>query len=70
MCELSFNVELARLVRYDIHAVSGGEGATGEVRVQLEKGDRRVVEQGASTDVIEASAKAFLNGMNRLAGLG
>jgi len=57
----------ARLVRYDIHAVTAGTGAMGEVTVQLEKGDRRVVGRGASTDVIEASAKAYLNGLNRLA---
>ena len=60
----------ARLVRYDIHAVTAGTGAMGEVTVQLEKGDRRAVGRGASTDVIEASAKAFLNGLNRLAHLG
>jgi 2-isopropylmalate synthase len=60
----------ARLVRYDIHAVTGGTGAMGEVMVQLEKGDRRVVGRGASTDVIEASAKAYLDGLNRLAHLG
>jgi 2-isopropylmalate synthase len=60
----------AQLVRYDIHAVTGGTGALGEVTVQLEKGKRRVVGRGASTDVIEASAKAFLDGLNRLASLG
>jgi 2-isopropylmalate synthase len=42
----------------------------GEVTVQLEKGERRVVGRGASTDVIEASAKAYLDGLNRLASLG
>ena len=60
----------ARLVSYDIHAVTGGTGAMGEVTVQLEKGERRVVGRGASTDVIEASAKAYLDGLNRLAYLG
>ncbi|HUI42029.1 MAG TPA: 2-isopropylmalate synthase [Terriglobia bacterium] len=59
----------ARLVRYDIHAVTSGTEALGEVTVQLEKGDRRVVGRGASTDVIEASAKAYLDGLNRLAHL-
>ena len=60
----------ARLVRYDIHAVTSGTEAMGEVTVQLEKGDRRVLGRGASTDVIEASAKAYLDGLNRLAHLG
>jgi 2-isopropylmalate synthase len=59
-----------RLVRYDIHAVTGGTGAMGEVTVQLEKGGLRVLGRGASTDVIEASAKAYLDGLNRLASLG
>jgi 2-isopropylmalate synthase len=57
----------AKLVRYDIHAVTSGTGAMGEVTVQLEKGDRRALGRGASTDVIEASAKAYLDGLNRLA---
>jgi len=57
----------ATLVRYDIHAVTSGTGALGEVTVQLERGDRRVVGRGSSTDVIEASAKAYLDGLNRLA---
>ena len=60
----------ATLVRYDIHGVTSGTGALGEVTVQLEKGGRRVVGRGASTDVIEASAKAYLDGLNRLAHFG
>lgn len=59
----------ARLVRYDIHAVTSGTEAMGEVTVQLEKGERRVLGRGASTDVIEASAKAYLDGLNRMAHL-
>jgi 2-isopropylmalate synthase len=62
--------DTARLVRYDIHAVTAGTEAMGEVTVQLEKGDRRATGRGASTDVIEASAKAYLDGLNRLAHLG
>jgi 2-isopropylmalate synthase len=60
----------AKLVRYDIHAVTSGTGAMGEVTVQLENGVRRAVGRGASTDVIEASAKAYLDGLNRLAHAG
>jgi 2-isopropylmalate synthase len=55
-----------QLVRYDIHAVTSGTAAMGEATVQLENGERRVVGRGASTDVIEASAKAYLDGLNRL----
>ena len=57
----------AKLVRYDIHGVTGGTGAMGEVTVHLEHGNRRAIGRGASTDVIEASAKAYLDGLNRLA---
>jgi len=60
----------AKLVRYDIHAVTSGTSAMGEVTVQLESGERRVVGRGASTDVLEASAKAYLDGLNRLAHAG
>jgi 2-isopropylmalate synthase len=56
----------ARLMRYDIRAVTSGTEAMGEVNVQLEVGGRRVVGRGASTDVIEASAKAYVDGLNRL----
>ena len=41
----------------------------GEVTVQLDDGDRKVMGRGASTDVIEASAKAYVNGLNKLVGL-
>jgi len=42
----------------------------GEVTVQLEDNTRRVRGRGASTDVIEASAKAYIDGLNKLASLG
>ncbi|MBI5281226.1 MAG: 2-isopropylmalate synthase [Candidatus Solibacter usitatus] len=60
----------AKLVKYDIRAVTSGTEALGEVTVHLESGGRRVTGRGASTDVIEASAKAYVDGLNRLAGLG
>ena len=37
--------------------------------MQLEDGGRKVVGRGASTDVIEASAKAYIDGLNKLAGV-
>jgi 2-isopropylmalate synthase len=42
----------------------------GEVTVHLEQGGRTVLGRGASTDVIEASAKAYIDGLNQLASLG
>ena len=47
--------------------VTSGTEAMGEVTVQLEDGGRKVVGRGASTDVIEASAKAYIDGLNKLA---
>ena len=55
--------------RYEIRAVTSGTEAMGEVTVQLEEGGCRVVGRGASTDVIEASAKAYIDGLNKLASL-
>ncbi|MCL6546091.1 MAG: 2-isopropylmalate synthase, partial [Bryobacteraceae bacterium] len=60
----------AELARYEIRAVTGGTEAIGEVTVQLHHRGRRVMGRGASTDVIEASAKAYLDGLNKLAALG
>lgn len=59
----------ATLMRYEIRAVTSGTEAMGEVTVQLDDAGRRVLGRGASTDVIEASAKAYIDGLNRLATL-
>src|SRR5579863_1559634 len=57
----------AKLDRYEIRAVTSGTEALGEVTVQLDDNGRRVMGRGVSTDVIEASAKAFIDGINKLA---
>ena len=57
----------AKLARYEIRAATSGTEAMGEVTVHLEEGNRRVMGRGASTDVIEASAKAYVDGLNKLA---
>lgn len=54
------------LMDYHIRAVTGGKDAQGEVRVELKHNDVRVRGRGVSTDVIEASAKAYLHAINRL----
>ena len=56
----------AKLLRYDIRAVTEGTEAMGEVTVHLEIGTRRVMGRGVSTDIIEASARAYVDGINRL----
>lgn len=55
-----------KLVRYDIRAITSGTEALGEVTVQLEQGSNRALGRGTSTDVIEASARAYIDALNRL----
>jgi 2-isopropylmalate synthase len=55
------------LVDYQVHATSGGKDALGEVTVKCDFGNGRLVSgKGASTDVIEASARAYINAVNRV----
>jgi 2-isopropylmalate synthase len=55
-----------RLIDYSLRAVSQGKDALGEVTVKVNFGDGQMVTgKGASTDVIEASARAYLNAVNR-----
>src|SRR5688572_8423156 len=62
-----------KLIDYSLRAVSQGKDALGEVTVKVDFGDKELVTgKGASTDIIEASARAYLNAVNRflLAGNG
>jgi 2-isopropylmalate synthase len=55
-----------KLMDYSLRAVSQGKDALGEVSVKADFGDGELVTgKGASTDVIEASARAYLNAVNR-----
>lgn len=55
-----------KLIEYCLRAVSQGKDALGEVTVKVNFGDGDLVPgKGASTDVIEASARAYLNAVNR-----
>ncbi|MCK9554644.1 2-isopropylmalate synthase [bacterium] len=55
------------LLDYSIHSVTSGKDAIGEVLVRVDFGNGRIVNgRGASTDVVEASAKAYLNAVNKL----
>lgn len=56
-----------KLLDYRIEAVTSGKDALGEVNVKVSLGKKVVLGRGASTDVIEASVKAFLNALNKLA---
>ncbi|MGH7360612.1 MAG: alpha-isopropylmalate synthase regulatory domain-containing protein, partial [Candidatus Methylomirabilales bacterium] len=53
---------------YQLRAVTSGKDAQGEVTVTLEVNGSTVVGRGTSTDVIEASVKAYLNAINKIVG--
>jgi 2-isopropylmalate synthase len=55
------------LKEYIIRSVSQGKDALGEVSVKVDFGDGELIAgKGASTDIIEASARAYLNAVNRV----
>ena len=56
----------AHLKLYQVHAVTGGTDAQAEVTVRLEEAGRTVNGQGADTDTMVASVKAYLNALNKL----
>lgn len=56
----------AELLLYSVNNITTGTDAQGEVTVRLSKGGRIVNGQGADTDIVIASAKAYLNGLNKL----
>jgi len=56
----------AELLLYSVNAITTGTDAQGEVTVRLAKNGRIVNGQGADTDIIVASAKAYLNALNKL----
>lgn len=54
-----------RLISYNVSAITGGLDAQGDVTIQLEIEGKQVLGRGVDTDIIEASAKAYLNAINR-----
>jgi 2-isopropylmalate synthase len=56
----------SKLLQFVINAITGGTEAQGEVTVRLEEKGRTVIGQGADTDVLVASAKAYINALNKL----
>lgn len=56
----------ASLLIYSVNAVTEGTDSQGEVTVRLEKGGRIVNGLGADTDIIVASAKAYMHALNML----
>ena len=56
----------ADLLLYSVNAITTGTDAQGEVTVRLSRAGRIVNGQGADTDIVVASAKAYLNALNKL----
>ncbi|PLX74943.1 MAG: 2-isopropylmalate synthase [Azoarcus sp.] len=54
------------LLLYSVNAITTGTDAQGEVTVRLARDGRIVNGQGSDTDIIVASAKAYLNALNKL----
>jgi len=59
----------SKLLRFSIDSLTGGTDAQGGVTVQLEENGVQTLGKGNDPDIIVASAKAFINGLNRLAHL-
>jgi 2-isopropylmalate synthase len=55
----------ARLVNFNVSSVTGGSDALGDVVIQLDVDGRLVTGRGVSSDVVEASARAYLAAINR-----
>lgn len=56
----------SKLEAYLVKGITGGTDALGEVTVKLEEDGRKVTGHGADTDIIIASAKAYINALNKL----
>jgi 2-isopropylmalate synthase len=55
----------AKLVAYQVQAITKGLDAMGDVTIKLELDGHEVVGRGVSPDIIEASARAYINAINR-----
>ncbi len=56
----------SRLDAYLVKGITGGTDALGEVTVKVEEEGKKVTGHGADTDIIIASAKAYVNALNKL----
>ncbi len=56
----------AELLLYSVNAITTGTDAQGEVTTRLSKGGRIVNGNGADTDIVIASARSYLNALNKL----
>jgi len=55
-----------RLEEYHVDAITGGTDALVNVIVKISRGDRTITARGVSEDIVIASVRALINGVNRL----
>lgn len=55
-----------KLLNYELEAITRGKDAQGLVRTEIKVKDQMVSGRGSSTDILEASAKAYLDALNKL----
>jgi len=55
-----------KLLDYSLRAVTGGKEALGEVTVRIKAKGKEAIGRAASTDIIEASTKAYVQAVNRI----
>jgi 2-isopropylmalate synthase len=56
----------SELLRFSVSALTGGTDSQGEVTVRLQENGLVALGKGADPDIITASAKAYVNGLNRM----
>jgi 2-isopropylmalate synthase len=56
----------AKLLRFTVSAITGGADAMGGVTVRIKENGHTIIGQGTSSDIIVASARAFINALNKL----
>lgn len=56
----------SKVMQFSVNSITKGMDAQGEVFVKLEEKGVTVVGKGADTDIVVASARAFVNGLNKL----
>jgi len=56
----------SKLLRFVVNSITGGMDAQGEVTVKLQENGSVAMGKGTDPDIITASAKAYINGLNRL----
>jgi 2-isopropylmalate synthase len=56
-----------RLTDYSLRAITSGANAQGEVTIEVERDGKRFRARGVDTDIVQASARAYLAAVNRAA---